>query len=94
MSHQFFSRAAFSGNQYRSPRVLQARNHAKDILNIRRGADDSVEVLLGAYALAEKLVFGDQLDFFGHALQEKTHFLDAKGLFDIVVGAKLHGVDR
>src|SRR5580692_7362011 len=41
-SYQFFSGSAFTGNQHRSARVFQARNHAQHVLHAGRRANDSI----------------------------------------------------
>jgi hypothetical protein len=84
---------AFTGDQDRCASVLQAGNHAEDVLNVGRGADNAVEIVFRVDALTQEFVFGDEADFFGHALQQQPHFFDTERFFDIVVGAELHGVN-
>ena len=65
----------------------RARDHAQHVLNICRGPDDSIKIVFGIDALAQKLIFGDQADFFRHALQEKPHLFHAERFFNVVVSA-------
>src|SRR5215471_1451266 len=89
---QFLSRAAFSRNQDWSTRVLETGNHPQDILNLRRGPDNSVKVGFRIHAFTEKPIFFYQAYFFRHASQEKTKLFQRRERFpDIVVRTKFHG---
>src|SRR5580704_2368341 len=90
---KLLARAALTGNQNGSAGIFEARNHAQNVLDIGGGTDDAVEVFFGVDALSQEFVFRYQANFFGHALQQQAHFFDAKGLFDVVVGTKFHGID-
>src|ERR1041385_90400 len=89
---KFLARATFACDKHWGSRVFKARNHTQDILNVGGCADDAIKVVFGVYALSKEFDFADQADYFGHALEKTVHFLDAKRLFDVVVGAKLHGI--
>src|SRR6266852_1623679 len=91
--NELLAGAAFTGNQYRRARVLEAGNHAQNVLDIRGSADNAVEIFFGADALAQKGVLGHQANFFRHALQQQAHFFHAEGFFDVIVGPQLHGID-
>ena len=67
--HQFFSRTAFAGNQYRCTRIFQPRDHPQHVLNVRRRAYNAIKIVFGVHALAQKLIFRNQTNFFRHALQ-------------------------
>ena len=91
--HQFFSRTALAGDQHRGASIFQARDHAEDVLDFRRGADYAVELRFRVDAVAQELVLFHQLDFFRHATEEEPQFLEwREGLADVVVGAQLHGL--
>src|SRR5580704_15053613 len=90
---EFLSSATLAGDQHGSTGVFQPRDHAKHILNFRRGPHDAVQLGFGIHAVAQKLVFFDQADFFGHATQEQAQFFQRrKRLGDVVVGPELHGL--
>ncbi len=89
---EFLAGAAFAGDQHGGAGFFQARDHAQDVLNFGGGADDAVEIGDGVDALAQELIFGDEANFFGHALEELAQAFDAKRLFDVIVGALAHGV--
>ncbi len=61
-------------------------------MNFCGGADNAVEIGDGVDAFAQKLIFGYQANFFGHALEELAQALDAKWFLDVIVGALAHGV--
>ncbi len=89
--HQFFARPAFPVDQHRSPRVLQARDHAQHFLDPRRGADDAVHRGFRIHALAKKFIFFHQANFIRHTSQEEPQLFERRKRFrDVVVGAQLH----
>ena len=91
---QFLAGSAFAVDEHWSPRIFQARDHAQHVLNLGGRSDDAVHRGFRVHALAQKLVFFDQADFFRHAPQEQTQFLQRRErLGDVVVGAELHGLD-
>ena len=93
--HQFLAGTAFSRDQDRRVRVLQARDHAQHILDFGGRAHNSVQLGLGIHALAQEFVFFHQANFFRHAAQEEAQFFQrGKGFADVVVGAQLHGLHR
>ena len=93
--HQFFSGAAFAGDQHRRARIFQARDHAQHILNFGRRADDAVQAGFSVHALPQKLILLHQADFLRHAAQKQAQlFQRRKRLADVVVGPQLHRLHR
>jgi hypothetical protein len=57
--NEFLAGAGFTRDQHGGTSVLEAGNHAEDVLNLRRRPNDAVEFRLGVSALAKKFVFFD-----------------------------------
>ncbi len=94
-SDKFLAGATFAGDEHRCTGVFEARNHAQNFLNFRRGTDDAVHSGFGIRALAQEFVFLDQANFFRHSAQEKPEFFERrKRLGDVVICAQLHGLHR
>ena len=91
--HQLFAGPALARNQYRCARIFEPGNHAHHVLNVRRTADNAVELIRCGHALPQELIFGDQVDFLRHALEQQAHLFNTKGLLDVVVRSQLHGIN-
>ena len=51
---ELFARAAFTGDQHGRARILQPRNHAQNVLNLCRGAGDSVQIDVSVFTRSRK----------------------------------------
>ena len=92
-SDKFLAGATFAGDEHGCTGIFEARNHAQNFLNFRRGTDNAVHSSFGIRALAQEFVFLDQANFFRHSAQEKPEFFERrKRLGDVVICAQLHGL--
>ena len=92
---EFFTGAAFAGDEDGCAGVFETGGHAQNFLNFCGGADDAMDGGFGIHALAEEFVFLDQANFFGHAPQKQTQFFErGKRFGDVVVRAEPHGLHR
>ena len=69
-------------------------DNAIELFHLRGAANDAAEALLRLDLLAQKAIFGLQLQVAGHAFQQHLQLVEAEGFGDIVVGAILHGLHR
>src|SRR5580700_431349 len=93
--HQFFSSAAFAGNQHPARLRGDGLNQLENFSHLRTCADDVVEARKTAEFSAEDAGFFLQLDALGYFGDGLPQLIDERvALNDVTVRSKIHGVDR
>src|SRR5688572_22505078 len=92
--HQFLAGAALAEHQNGAVGVGHALHQSENLLHIGRGSDDLVELIFILELLAQVDVFRNGLVVGKSALHARFELLKLEWLFEIVVSALLHRIDR
>ena len=91
---EFFSRAAFAGDEHAAGLWRDGLNQVEDLAHLRAGADDVVEARKAADLAPENAGLFLQFDVLGNLCDRLAQFIDESVAFDdVAVGAEIDGID-